>query len=79
MLFTQQVTLPQYVDHFGQKLVGHLVFQEPLLVFAESARIERFLLEFQVQKPLEQQVVAQPFAESPLGGHAEKRHQEPGA
>jgi hypothetical protein len=27
--------------------------QEPLLVFAEGARIERRLLEFQIQKPLE--------------------------
>jgi hypothetical protein len=54
-----------------------LVFHEPLLVFAESARIEGLLLQFQVQKPLEEQVVAQPFAEGPFGGHAKKRHQEP--
>jgi hypothetical protein len=54
VFLTQQVFFPQYADHFGQELIGDLVFQEPLLVFAEGAGIEGFLLEFEVQKPLEQ-------------------------
>jgi hypothetical protein len=54
VFLTQQLALPQQVDHFGKKLVGDLVFQEPLLVFAEGARLEGLLLQLQVQKPLEQ-------------------------
>src|SRR5436305_15227576 len=53
MFLTQQASPVEHANHFGKKLVGDLVFQEPLLVFAEGARIERLLLELQVQKPLE--------------------------
>jgi hypothetical protein len=77
VFLAQEVSLFQQAHHFGEKLVRDLVFQKPLLVFTEAARIERLLLQFQVQKPLEQQVVAQPFAEGPVGGHAEERRQQP--
>src|SRR5690349_16777653 len=54
MFLTQQASRLEHADHFSKEFVGHLVFKQPLLVFAEGAGIEGFLLEFQVQKPLEQ-------------------------
>jgi len=55
-------------DDLGEELVGDVVVQESPPVLGEGGRVEGGLIDAQVEKPFEQQVVVEPFAERPLGG-----------
>jgi hypothetical protein len=57
MIRAQQVPLLRFLDDSGQKLLGDLMADQALAVPREGARVERLLIEFEIQKPPIQKVV----------------------
>src|SRR5258705_4746201 len=69
MIVAHQVRFARLSDHCVEKQTPHLVFQQPIAVFAKDRGIETRFLKFHVQKPAKQQIVAQLLTELPLAAH----------
>ena len=78
MILRQQSSLTSLLHYLQQKLPGHVGVQQTLPVLGEHRVVETVVHDVQVQEPLEQQVVLQPFAELSLAAHRVKRHQQAG-
>ena len=64
--------------HRSEEPIGDLMIQQPLPVLRERGRVEGPVIDRQIEEPLEQHVVVQPFAERPLRADRVHRHQHRG-
>ena len=77
MLIAGPAFLPRQIIHLHEKQLRDIRREQPLVVVGEHRRVEAAFVQFPIQKPKPQEIVAQLFAEQPLTAHRIERHQYP--
>jgi hypothetical protein len=78
VLTGKQVLLTSEAQDCLEEFAADVVLEQPLPVLGEGAQVEGGVLHVEVQEPLEEQVVAEPFAELALTANRVEGHQPAG-